>query len=137
MAPLILNEMHSKPKRIHFKSKRTFSSVQSLSHTWLFVTPRTAAKQASLSITDSRTLLKPMSIKLVTSSNRLILCHPLLLLPSIFPSLRVFSNESVLCIRWILIKLSIHQEQIPIMNYIYLPSFRTFKCINKHWELKG
>ena len=77
-----------------------FSSVQSLSHIWLFVTPGTAARQASLSITNSRSLLKLMSIKSVIPSNHLILCHPLLLLPSIFPSIRVFSIESVLRIRW-------------------------------------
>ena len=64
------------------------------------VTPWTAAHQASLSITNSQSLLKFMSIKLVMPSNHLILCHPLLLLPSIFPSIRVFSNESALCIRW-------------------------------------
>ena len=63
-------------------------------------TPWTAAHQASLSITSSRKLLKLMSIKSVIPSNHLILCHPLLLLPSVFPSIRVFSNESVLCIRW-------------------------------------
>ena len=77
-----------------------FSSVQSLSCVRLFVIPWTAAHQASLSITNSRSLLKLMSIELVMPSNHLILCHPLLLLPSIFPSIRVFSNESVLCIRW-------------------------------------
>ena len=77
-----------------------FSSVQSLSHVWLFPTPWTAARQASLSIANSRSLLKPMSIESVMLSNRLILCHPFLLPPSIFPSIRVFSNESVLHIRW-------------------------------------
>ena len=77
-----------------------FSSVQSLSRVQLFVTPWTAARQASLSITNSRSLLKLMSISMVMPSNHLILCHPLLLLPSIFPSIRVFSNESVLRIRW-------------------------------------
>ena len=75
-------------------------SVQSLSHVQLFVTPWTAAHQASLSITNSWSLLKLMSIALVMPSNHLILCHPFLLLSSIFPSIRVFSNESVLCIRW-------------------------------------
>ena len=78
-----------------------FSSVQLLSRIRLFVTPWTAARQASLSITNSRSLLKLMSIESVMPSNHLILCHPLLLLPSIFPSVRVFSKESVLCIRWI------------------------------------
>ena len=80
--------------------KRCFSSVQSLSRVRLFLTPRTAAHQASLSITNSRSLLKLMSIESVMPSNHLILCSPLLLLPSIFPSIRVFSNESVLRIRW-------------------------------------
>ena len=77
-----------------------FSSVQSLSHVWLFATPWTAAHQASLSITNSQSLPKLMSVELVMPSNHLILCRPLLLLPSIFPSIRVFSNESVLHIRW-------------------------------------
>ena len=77
-----------------------FSSVKLLSPVWLFVTPWTAAHQASLSITNSWSLLKLMSIESVMPSNHLILCHPLLLLPSIFPSIRVFSNESALCIRW-------------------------------------
>ena len=76
------------------------SSVQSLSRVWLFVTPWTAARQASLFITNSQSPPKPMSIKSVMPSNHLILCHPLLLLLSIFPSIRVFSNESALCIRW-------------------------------------
>ena len=74
--------------------------VQSLSHVWLFVTPWTAAHQASLSITNSWSLLKPMSIASVMPSNHLILCRPLLLLPSIFPRIKVFSNKSVLHIRW-------------------------------------
>ena len=77
-----------------------FSSVQSLSRVQLFATPQTAAHQASLSITNSQNLLKLMSIELVMPSSHLILCHPLLLLPSIFPSNRVFSNESALHIRW-------------------------------------
>ena len=77
-----------------------FSSVQLLSHIWLFATPWTTARQASLSITNSESLLKLMSIELVMPPNRLIPWCPLLLLPSIFPSIRVFSNESVLCIRW-------------------------------------
>ena len=76
------------------------SSVQLLSHVWLFVTPWPAACQASLSITNSRSSPKPMSIESVMPSYHLILCHPLLLLPSIFPSIRVFTNESFLCIRW-------------------------------------
>ena len=77
-----------------------FSSVQSLSCVLLFETPWSAACQASLSITNSRNLLKLMSIKLVMPSNHLILCHPVLLPPSISSSIRVFSNELVFCIRW-------------------------------------
>ena len=77
-----------------------FSPVQSLSPVRLFVTLWTAARLASLSITNSQSLPKPMSIELVTPSNHLILCRPLLLLPSIFPSIRVFSNESALRMRW-------------------------------------
>ena len=73
----------------------------SLSHVWLFETPWTAAHQVSLSITDSQSLLKLMSIESMMPSNHLILCHPLLLLPSIFPSIRVFSSESALHIRWL------------------------------------
>ena len=76
-----------------------FSSVQSVSRARLFVTPWTAAHHASLSITNSRSLLELMSIESVKPSNHLILCHPLLLLPSIFPSIRIFSNELVLHIR--------------------------------------
>ena len=82
------------------RSFENISSVQSLSHVQLFVTPWTAARQASLSITNSRNLLKLMSIESVMPSNHFILCHPLLLPPSIFPSIRVFSNESVFRIRW-------------------------------------
>ena len=80
--------------------RSTISSVQSLNHVQLFATPWTTARQASLSITNSQSLLKPMSIESVMPSNHLILSHPLLLSPSIFPSIRVFSNESVLHIRW-------------------------------------
>ena len=86
--------------RQHSKTKLIFSSVQSLSHVRLFETPWTAACQASLSITNSQSLLKLMSIELVMPSNYLILCHPLLLLPSTFPNIRVFSNELALHIGW-------------------------------------
>ena len=88
---------------VFLKDKNTFkiiSSVQLLSHIQLFATPWTAARQASLSITNSQSLIKLMSIKSVMPSNHLILCWPLLLLPLIFPSIRVFSSESVLRIRW-------------------------------------
>ena len=81
-------------------SLKWISSVQPLSRVWLFGTPWNAACQASLSITNSQSLLKLVSIESVMPSNHLILCHPLLLVPSIFPSIRVFSNESVLRIRW-------------------------------------
>ena len=77
-----------------------FSSVQSVSHVWLSVTPWTAARQASLYITNSQSLLKLMSTESMMPSNHTILCHPLLLLPLIFPSIRIFSKESVFCIRW-------------------------------------
>ena len=100
-------------KKIHFEmyqstlfltrtanGRSCFSSVQSLSCVRLFATPWTAAHQASLSITNSRSLLKLMSIESVMLSNYLILCHPLLFLPSTFLSIGVFSNKSVLCIRW-------------------------------------
>ena len=75
-------------------------AVQLLSHVWLFVTPWTAARQVTLSISNSWSLLKLMSIESVMLSNHLILCRPLLFPPSIFPSIRVFANESVLRIRW-------------------------------------
>ena len=83
-----------------FKFIQRASSIQSLSRVWLFVTPWTAARQVSLSITNSQSPPKLMSIESVMPSNPLILCHPLLFLPSIFPSIRVFSNESALHIRW-------------------------------------
>ena len=77
-----------------------FSSAQSLNHVWLFATPWIAARQASLSITNSLSSLKLTSIELVMPSSHLILCRPLLLLPPIPPSTRVFSNDSTLCMRW-------------------------------------
>ena len=101
-----------------FLIKRTGSSVQlstvqSLSHVRLFVTPWTAAHQASLFVTNSQSLLKLMSIESVISSNHLILCRPLLP-PSIFPSIRVFSNESVLCIRLPNIGVSVSASVLPM-----------------------
>ena len=89
-------------------------SAQLLSRAWLFVTPWTSACQASLSITNSRSLLKFMSFELVMTSNHLILCPPLLLPHSIFPSIRVFSNESVLCIRWPIIGVSASVSVLPM-----------------------
>ena len=91
----ILSLSHS-----YTNSRLVSQSVQSLSCVWLFGTPWTAAHQASLSITNSQSLLKLISIESVMPSNHLILCCPLLLLPSIFPTIRVFSNESVLRIWW-------------------------------------
>ena len=93
-----MNHNLSQPNR--WNSPAQFSSVQLLSHVWLFATPWIAACQASLSITNSWILLKLMSIELVMPCNHLILYHPLLLLPSIIPRIRVFSKESVLPIRW-------------------------------------
>ena len=87
-------------ERKAMKNLVQFSSFQLLSHVQLFTTPWTAARQASLSITNSQSLPKLMSIESVRPSNHLILCRPLLLLPSIFPSIRVFSNQSALRIRW-------------------------------------
>ena len=94
---------HHKIFILFMLSRLRRSSVQSvwlLGHVWLFAAPRTAAHQASLAITNFWGLLKLMSIELVMLSNHLILCHPLLLPPSIFPSIRVFSNESVIRIKW-------------------------------------
>ena len=88
------------PPRKTGEAPNLCSSVQSLSYVWLFLTPWTAACQASLSITNSQSLLKLISIELVMPSNHLLLCPPLLLPSSVFPSIRVFSNESVLRIRW-------------------------------------
>ena len=98
-----------------------FSSVQSLSRVQLFLTPWTAAYQASLSITNSQSLLKLMSIESVMSSNHLILCHPLLLLSSVFPSIRVFSNESVLHIRWQSIGVSASAWVLPMNIQDWFP----------------
>ena len=91
-----------------------FSSIQLLSRVQLFATPWTAARQASLSITNSWSLLKLMSIELVMPSNHLILCHPLLLLPSTFPIIRVFSNESVLRTWWPNIGVSASASVLPV-----------------------
>ena len=92
--------MHGNSYKLLYKYPSVSHSVQSLSRVRLFATPWTTAHQASLSITKSWSLLKLMSIESVMPSNHLILCRPLLLPPSIFPSIRVFSNKSVLHIRW-------------------------------------
>ena len=117
----------------------TKGSVQSRSRVWLFATPLTAAHQASLSITNSQSLLKLMSIELVMSSNHIILCHPLLLLlPSIFPSIRVFSRESVLCIRWPKYW-SFSFSMSPCNEYSGLISFRMdwLDLLAVQWTLKS
>jgi len=104
-----------------------FSSVKSHSCVWLFVTPWPTACQASLSITNSQSLLKLMSIELVMPSNHFILCHPLLLLPSIFPSIRVFSKESFLCIRW---------PKYWHFSFIYLFITKELSCSFHYWSLQ-
>ena len=109
---------------IHIPLQSHISSAQSLSHAWLFATLWTAACQASLSITNSWSFLKLMSIRSVMPSNHLILCHPILLLPSIFPSIRVVSNESVLHIRWPKILEFQLQHQLPSNEHSGLISFR-------------
>ena len=124
-----------------------FSSVQSLSRVRLFVTPWTAAHQASLSITNSQSLLKFMSIESMMLYNHLILCCPLFLPPSMFPSIRVFSNESVLCITW-LEYWSFSFNISPSNEYSGLISFRmdwldllavqgTFKSLLQHHSSKA
>ena len=95
-----ISKLKQKQKVKFLKNRIKVISVQSLSHVRLFVIPWTAAHQASLSITNSQSLLKLMSIEMVMPSNHVTLCHPLLLLPSVFLSFRVFSSELVLCIKW-------------------------------------
>ena len=137
------------PIEFHTPLQRSvqFSSVQSLSHVWLFVIPWTAAPQAFLSITNSQRLLKLMSIESVMLSNHLILCCPLLLSPSIFPSIRVFSNESVLHIRWLnywSVRFSIspsneHSGLISFrMDWLYLLAvWGTLKSLPQHHSSKA
>ena len=130
----------------HYLPNCCFSSVQSLSHIQLLATPWTAAWKASPSISNSQSLLKLMSIESVMPSNHLILCHPLLLLPSIFHSIRVFSNESVLPIRWPKY-LSFSFSISPCNEYSGLISFRmdwldlhviqgTIKSLHQHHSSK-
>ena len=109
----------------YFKSKRwcfqsQFSSVQSRSHVQLFATSWTTARQAS--ITNSWSLLRLMSIESVMPFNHLILCHPLLVLPSIFPSIKVFSNESALCIQWPNMGVSASASVLPMNIQHWFPS---------------
>ena len=124
-----------------------FSSVQLLSHVHLFVTPWTVEHQASLSITSLQSLHKLMSIESVMPYNHLILCRPLLLLPSIFPSMKVFSNESALCIRWPKYwsfsfntsPSNEHPRQIsPRMDWLDLPAVQgTLKSLLQHHSSKA
>ena len=114
-----------------FENWQQFSSVQSLSRAQLFVTPWTAARQASLSITNSRSLLKLMSIESVMSSNHLILCHPLLLLPSIFPSIRYSQLASLSLGKW-------KMTQVPVgasLEESTMPS--TFQTSSSDYCLKS
>ena len=123
------------------------SSVQSFSHVRLFATPCTEAHQAPLSITNSWSLFKLMSIESVMPSNHLILCCPLLLLPSIFPSIRVFSNESILCIRWpkywsLSFNISLSNEHSGLisfrMDWLDLPAVQgTFKSLLQYRSSKA
>ena len=106
---------------IFLLNKHSFSSVQSLSCVQLLVTPWTAACQACLSITNSRSLPKLMSIESVMPSNHLIFCHPLLLLPSVFPNIRVFSNESALRIGWQSIAVSASTSVLPMNTEDWSP----------------
>ena len=124
-----------------------FSSVQSLSRVRLFVTPWTAARQAPLSITNSHNLFKLMSIELVMPFNHLILCHPLFLLPWIFPSIRVFSNESSIHIRWpkywsLSFSISPSNEYSGLISFrmdrLYLPAVQgTLKSLLQHHGSKA
>ena len=123
--------------------KNQFSSVQSLSHVRLFETPWTAACQASLSLTNYWSLPKLMSIESVMPSNHLILCRPLLHLPSIFPSIRVFSNESDLHIRWpkyqnFRFNISPSSEHPGLMNWLELVAVQgTLKSLLQHHSSKA
>ena len=109
-SPGLGDEFKSQSERNKSNMELYFIVVQLLSPVWLFATPWTAACQPSLSITNSQSLLKLMSIESVMPSNHLLLCHPLLLLPSIFPSIKVFSNESALHIRWPLLVLQLQHQ---------------------------
>ena len=138
---------HSRHTHTHIWKKRITLSVQSHSHAQLFATPWTAALQASMSISSSRSLPKPMCIESVMPSNHLIFCHTLPLLPSIFPSITVISNESVLRIRWpkycsFSFKFSSTNEHPGLisfrMNWLDLPAVqRTLKSLLQHHSSKA
>ena len=121
------------------------AAVESLSRVWLFVTPWTVARQASLPFTISQSLLKLMSIELVTPSNQFILCHPLLLLPSIFPSIRVISSESTVHIRWPKywgFNISLFNKYSGLISFrigwlVPLAVQRTLKSLLQHHSLKA
>ena len=120
------------------QKKSVISSVQSLSRVRRFVTPRTAARQASLSITNSRSWLKLMSIESMMPSNQLILCHHLPLLPSIFPSIRVFSSESVLHIYPLFFRMFPHRGHYRVMRkecYLTVITCLKVPSPNAHWGL--
>ena len=115
--------MYSSREKLWLKWATQFSSIQLLSRVWLFATPWTAARQASLSMNNSWSLLKSMSVESVMPSNHLILCRPLLLLPSSIPSIRVFSKKSIFHIRWPK-HWSLSFSIIPSNEYSGLISFR-------------
>ena len=127
--------------------EQTLDSVQLLIRVLLFATPWTAARQASLSITNSQCSLKPMATVSVMPSNHLIVCRPLLLLPPVFPSIRVFSNESVLCIRWpkywsFSFSISLSNEHSGLisfrMDWVYLLAVHgTLKSLLQHHSSKA
>ena len=112
-------------------TQERFSSVQSLSHVRLFVTPWTTARQASLSISNGQSPPKPMFIESVMPSNHLMLCHPLLFPPSIFPSIMVFSNQSALHIRWpaywsfsfSIIPSNEYSDRFPLIWLVWFPCY--------------
>ena len=122
--PALMTQQHHWQQLRPFPD-RSVQSVQSLRHVRLFVTPRTAARQASLSFTDFRSLLKPKSTESVMPSNHLLLCRPLLLPPSIPPSIRVFSNEPTLCIRWQSTGVSASASVLPMNTQDWSPLGRT------------
>ena len=122
----VLPEEFSEDKPVNINFKSFFTSVQSFSHVWLFATPWTAACQASLSITNSWNLLKLTSIELVMPSNHLILCCPLLLLPSIFPSIRGFF-QGVSSLHQMAKVLQLQLQLSPSNEYLGLISFRIYR----------
>ena len=139
-AHLLLQELQNYNSLLNNQQQENvqFSSFRSLSHVQLYATPWTAACQASLSITSSRSLLKLMSIESLMPSNHLILCRPPLLPPSIFPNIRVFSSESVLCIRWPK-DWSFSFNISPSNEYSRLISFRmdSLDLLSVQWALKS